>query len=85
MCFVYFDHSHAFYSNNNMCIHEIIKYSTDILWIKILNVFPGNIANWLGLWWVVSLDRHINILNSDTMLSVIDSVACFIVVILIIL
>ena len=34
---------------------------------------------------VVSLDRHINILNSDTMLSVIDSVACFIVVILIIL
>ena len=31
MCFVYFDHSHAFYSNNRMCIHEIIKYSTDIL------------------------------------------------------
>ena len=24
----------------------------------------------------MSLDRHINILNSDTMLSVIDSVAC---------
>ena len=32
----------------------------------------------------MSLDRHINILNSDTMLSVIDSVACFIVVVLII-
>ena len=32
----------------------------------------------------MSLDRHINIPNSDTMLSVIDSVACFIVVILII-
>ena len=32
----------------------------------------------------MSLDRHINILNSDTVLSVIDSVACFIVVVLII-
>ena len=33
----------------------------------------------------LSLDRHINIHNSDIMLSVIDSVACFIVIILIIL
>ena len=28
----------------------------------------------------MSLDRHINILNSGTMLSVIDSVACFVCV-----